>query len=282
MTSIDVGTANVFEHALLDESLVSLDALADAADRLPERQVEHHVGDLPVILPGGESIRLDQTPGDAVRHVATNRCWVMLQALAVLPEYESLLRRLAAHFELALRARGERLVKHDLIAFVGAPGATVPVHFDRNHHLLVQVRGSKTVGTGTFSDPQVRQLQIERGMQPNRINADLMPDRSEEHVLRAGQALVIPAFTFHWVQGDDDVSIAMTCVVATESTERTAAVHEFNLRARKFGLHPTPPGDNARLDRAKQQVFETGSTVKKQVKRVARRATKVARKAVSR
>jgi hypothetical protein len=228
------------------------------------------VGDLPVILPGGESIRLDQTPGDSVRNVATNRCWVMLQALGALPEYESLLRRVGGRFELALRARGERLVRHDLIAFIGAPGATVPVHFDRNHHLLVQVRGSKTVGTGTFSDPRVRQLQIERGMQPNRVNADLMPDRSEEHVLRAGEALVIPAFMFHWVQGGDDVSIAMTCVVGTESTTRTAAVHEFNLRARKLGLHPAPPGHSARVDGTKEKAVEMSARVKKRVKRLRR------------
>ena len=107
MTSLDVGTANVFEHSLVDASLVTLDALADAADRLPEQQVEHHVGDLPVILPGGESVRLDQTPGDAVRNVATNGCWVMLRALGVLPEYESLLRRISARYELALRGRGD-------------------------------------------------------------------------------------------------------------------------------------------------------------------------------
>ena len=44
-------------------------------------------------------------------------------------------------------------------------------------------------------------------------------------------SLVIPAFTFHWVRGSDDVSVAMTCTVGTEATARAAAVHEFNLRA---------------------------------------------------
>jgi hypothetical protein len=191
----------------------------------------------------------------------------MLRALGVLPEYESLLRRMSARYELALRARGETLVEHDLIAFIGAPGVTVPVHFDRNHHLLVQVRGSKVVGTGTFSDPATRQRQIERGMQPRRFNADLMPDRSEEHVLRAGEALVIPAFTFHWVQGRDDVSIAMTCVVASTTTARDSAVHEFNLRSRKLGLHPAPPGRNARVDRMKEKVFGASTKLKKKIRR---------------
>ncbi|HXY94683.1 MAG TPA: cupin-like domain-containing protein [Acidimicrobiia bacterium] len=262
MTSIDVTTANVVEYPLGDEPLVTLDALGNAADRLPG-QVEHHLGDLPVILPGGESIALDQTPGDAVRNAATNGCWVMIRSLGALPEYEALLRRLAARFELALRARGEQPVEHDLIAFIGAPGATVPVHFDRNHHVLIQVRGTKTVGTGTFTDPRVLQRQIERGMQPYRFNADVMPDVSAEHVLHEGEALVIPAFTFHWVQGHDDVSVAMTCVVGTVTTARMAAVHEFNLRARKVGLRPSLPGTDVRIDRAKQQTYRVGKRVTK-------------------
>jgi hypothetical protein len=143
----------------------------------------------------------------------------------------------------------------------------VPVHFDRNHHLLIQVQGSKAVGTGTFSDPVALQRQIERGMQPHRFNADVMPDRTEEHVLHAGEALVIPAFTFHWVQGRDDVSIAMTCVVGTSTTARDSAVHEFNLRSRKLGLRPKPPGRNARVDEAKQRIFDAGTKVKKKVRR---------------
>jgi hypothetical protein len=87
MTSIRIDAPNVVGHELVDEPLVTLEALADAADRLPPQQVEHHIGDLPLVLPGGESVVVEQTPGDAVRNVATNRCWVMLRSLAALPEY---------------------------------------------------------------------------------------------------------------------------------------------------------------------------------------------------
>jgi hypothetical protein len=228
--SIDVERAHVVDYPLADEPLTTLDALADAADRLPADQIEHHLGDLPVVLPGGESVRLDRPAGDVVRDVQSNRCWVMIRSLASLPEYEALLRRVAMRYELALRAHGDRLVEHDLIAFVGGPGATVPVHFDRNHHLLVQVRGSKVVGTGTFHDPDVAQRQLVRGMQPDRYNADVMPDDATEHVLAPGQAVVIPAYTFHWVQGGEDVSISLTCVVATEETKQRARELERAVR----------------------------------------------------
>ena len=79
--SIDVERAQVVQYPLADEPLATLDALADAADRLPAEQVEHHLGDLPVVLAGGESVRLDRSPGDVVRGVEANRCWVMLLSL---------------------------------------------------------------------------------------------------------------------------------------------------------------------------------------------------------
>ena len=129
------------------------------------------------------------------------------------------------------------------------------MHFDRNHHLLLQVRGTKTVGTGTFSDPRVREVQLERGMQFHRLNADAVPDDSEEHELRAGQALVIPAYTFHWVHGGGDVSIALTCTATTEAASRAAAVYRFNIRARKLHLPVQAPGRHLWLDRAKQRTI---------------------------
>jgi len=274
MMSLRTDDAKIVPPSVLDDPLVTLDALADAADRIPATQVEHHLGDLPVVLPGGESITLEQRPADVVRNVATNECWVMLRSLAVLPEYDALLRRFAAPFELALRARREMPVQHDLIAFIAGPRSTVPVHFDRNHHVLLQVRGTKTVGTGVFSDPYVHQLQIECGLQPDRRNADAMPDNREERVLHPGDAVVIPAFTFHWVQGRDDVSIAMACAVGTDVTARTNAVHEFNMRARKLGLRFGPPGTNERTDRAKAKAYSTSKRVRSSVRA---RAAKVKR-----
>ena len=130
-----------------------------------------------------------------------------------------------------------------------------PVHFDRNHHFLLQIRGTKTVGTGTFTDARVREIQLERGVQFQRLNADRLPDDAEEHELHAGQALVIPAYTFHWVHGGDDVSIALTCTASTESTKRDAAVYRFNVRARKLHLPVQPPGRYRWLDDAKQRAL---------------------------
>jgi hypothetical protein len=234
MSTLAPGNTTLVDHALVDEPLLSLDALADAADRLvatcgPDRRAAVFR-----ISPEHWSRELDRAPGALVRGVATNPWRISLGALASLPEYAALLRRSVGRFELMLRARGERILAEDLQAFVAAPRTTVPVHVDRDHHLLLQVRGSKTVGTGTFADPRVARREIARAMEPDRPAADLRPDLRAEHVLHAGQGLVMPASTFHWVENHDEVSIALTCMARTDRT----AGEESTLRTAPGSVEP--------------------------------------------
>ena len=150
------------------------------------------------------SVELD--PGDVARGAATNGWWLRLTSLTALPEYAELLPRAAGQFELMLRARGERIVAHDLHAYVAGPGTSVPLHFDRDHHLLVQIRGTKTVGIASYADATVAERQLERGCGVAAWRPDMPPDICEERVLRPGEALMIAASTFHWVEnGSDDV-----------------------------------------------------------------------------
>jgi len=263
MTALTPGTTALVDHPLADEPLLSLDALADAADRLTAEKMALRVGDASRIAPERRYERFDRPPGEVVRGVATNPYWIMLGSLASLPEYAALLRRTAGPFELMLRARGERILAEDLRAFVTGPGISVPVHSDRDHHLLMQIRGSKTVGTGTYTDARVSQLQIERGLRPDRQRADVQPDSCELHVLRAGQALLMPASTFHWVESGDELSIALTCIARTERTAQEAAVNQFNGWSRRLGFRPAPPGRRPRVDRAKQRAVATHSRLRR-------------------
>jgi hypothetical protein len=262
MTALAPGTTAIVDHSLVDDPLLSLDALADAADRLPATNVTHRRADVPRIAPVLQYSRLDRPPGEIVHGIAASPSWIRLGSLATLPEYAALLRRTVGQFELMLRARGERILAEDLHVFVAGPGITVPVHFDRDHHLLMQIQGSKTVGTGTYTDARVAQRQIERSMGPGRPRPEVHPDSCETHVLHPGQALVMPAYTFHWVENGDDVSIALTCIARTERTAREAAVHRFNLWWRRLGWRPAAPGRRLRVDRAKQRAVAAYSRVR--------------------
>ena len=226
--------AHAIEVALPDGNLLALlqvDALADAARRLPAELVEHHVGlEIPQLLPAGTVRRLDRAVDDVVRTISTNGCWVMLVSLGSLPEYRPLMLRLGASLQLAVRAAGETPVAHDMIGFVGAPHANVPIHYDTSHHLLVQVQGTKTVGVGYYDDPEEHRRQIERAMRIERLNADTPPDHTVEFTLGPGQGLMLPAFTFHWVEGGDDVSVATACLVSSDVTRRRTDAYRISAR----------------------------------------------------
>jgi len=221
MTAIDPRRPEVIAVDVPEDSRLTLDALADAAARLPEIHAQHHLAQLGRLLPDGVVERLSLSTPEVIRTIATNQSWVMLQSLATLPEYQPLMRRVGAPHQLALRSAGEPPTANDLIAFVGSPHASVPFHYDVNHHLLVQVQGTKRVHIGYFDDADERDRQLARGLMEHRLNVDREPDRVDDFALGPGEALVLPAFAFHAVEGDDDVSIALTYMVATVATERT-------------------------------------------------------------
>ena len=230
MTAIDPARPEVIPFDLPDRSLLTLDALADAAARLPEVHAQHHLARLGRLLPDGRVERLPLDTPEVIRTIETNNSWVMLQSLATLPEYQPVMRRVGAPHQLALRVAGETPTGNDLIAFVGSPRAAVPFHYDVNHHLLVQVEGEKRVGIGWFDDADERDRQFTRGLMEHRLNVDRDPDRVEEFELGPGDALVIPAFAFHCVEGGDDVSIALTYMVSTVDTEHTREHYEIRAR----------------------------------------------------
>ena len=232
MTGIDITVPAVIEFHLPHDPLCSRDALARAALRLPADRVEHHLGDMPRLSPEGRTKQLPIPIDEVVRTIDTNGSWVMLPGLGAFAEYKPLMRRVGAPLQLALRAAGDTPTAQDLIAFLAAPRARVPIHYDVNHHLLVQVEGTKTVGIAYFDDEPERRRQIERGLYEYRLNVDREPDRGDVFVLGPGQALVIPAFAFHWVEGGDEPSVALTYVVGTATTARQTDAYRVTARSR--------------------------------------------------
>ena len=91
-----------------------------------------------------------------------------------------------------------------------------------------------------------------RGAPPDHLPAE---DR-QTFSLGPGDGLHIPAHTFHWIEGADDVSIAMACVIATALTERAHTVHRFNEEFAALGPRAHPPGISIGRDRAKAEPRE--------------------------
>lgn len=76
---------------LVDHPLLTIDRLAQLADSLEPRNVEHNFGDIPDVIAPEELLRLDVTPGEVVRGIADNGCWIGLRNVHTDPEYKALL-----------------------------------------------------------------------------------------------------------------------------------------------------------------------------------------------
>ena len=238
-------------HRLVGHPALSTDALAAVAERHPGNLIEHHVADLPLVLPTGEARMLPLTPREVIDGLADNGCWVVLWSIDRVAPYGRLVDEwLAPVRALAPGAEG-RLGPSEALALLASPGAIVPAHVDNNHNVLLQLRGSKDVFVGEFTDRSDTQRQIERRYGPAALNLDRLPEHVTRFTLGPGDALYIPPFTIHWVVGGPQVSAALSCSFTTEDCRRAQQVHACNARLRRLRISPRPPGESRARDQTK-------------------------------
>ena len=247
-----------FAHALVGHPSFDRDTLADVAGRHPSNQVEHHVGDLPLLLPTGAARQLPMGPADVVRDLDDSGCWAALFNVHGERPYGALLDQCLAAVS-PLPAGEGAMTSRAAHVFCAAPGATVPVHFDRHHNLLLQIEGSKTVTIGAYDDLAVAQREIERRF-TDAENPHVAPRVVATYTLAPGDGLFIPPYAFHWVTGGARSSVSFSCTFRTAATDRAEAVHACNIKLRRIGLRPRPPGPAGR-DAAKAALLGLGRRV---------------------
>ncbi|MFN2568050.1 MAG: JmjC domain-containing protein [Candidatus Dormibacteria bacterium] len=250
-----------FRHRLAGHPLLSPDALAGLAERVPPSLIEHHVAELPLVLPEGNPRRLRQAPGEVARGIAGNGCWMMYSLRRTEP-YDALLSDVGKAVRAVAAVEQSAPDQGTATIFLASPGASVPVHFDRHHNFLLHASGTKTVTVGAFADPRDAQREIERNFSPERHNAHRVPEESRPFVLRPGDGLYIPPYTFHWVTGGPDVAVSLSCSFRTLASVRRESVHQCNAGLRRLGLEPRPPEVRALQDYAKVALLNSGNRVR--------------------
>jgi hypothetical protein len=243
--------AVTFSHSLVGHGLLDLDAIAALADTWPERWIEHHVADLPFLLPLGDPPRrLDAGAGEVVRGLDHNGCWMVLWFVESVRAYEALLDECLDQVVDVVRARQGEMGQRGANIFLGSAGAVAPAHFDRHHNLLLQIQGTKDVTIGRFDDPATAQREIERHY-GSRHNLHVLPETTTTFHLEPGDGLYIPPYAFHWVQGGPEPSVSLSCGFRSPLSEQAEMIHTCNIRLRRMGLSPSPPGGSELRDRAK-------------------------------
>ncbi len=255
-------------HTLSEHPLLTVDAIAALADRLPESAVEHNLGSVAVVQGATEAPRVSLPAGEVARGIETNGCWMVLKNIEVDPDYKRLLDECLDEVARLVAGREGGMERREGFVFLSAPGSVTPAHFDPEHNFLLQIRGRKSMNVGRFPDARTEQLEIERYHAGGIRNIEWKPVEPVEYAMGPGDGVYVPVHRPHWVTVPDNVSVSLSITFFTRASEDARVLHRINGRMRKLGLSPSPIGRRPVFDRAK---VVPGRAVQTLVERARRR-----------
>lgn len=232
-------------HNLRDHALLTLESLATLGESLPPRSVEYNRGDLPIGLeerPGATGL----TIGETIRGIDTSNSWSVLKNIEQNPAYADLLAQLLAEIRPEIEVRTGRMLKTQGFIFVTSPDAITPYHFDPEHNILLQLRGSKEMtifpaGDARFAPDEVHETYHTGGGRELKWNDHFAPHGLTFRIT-PGEALFVPVMSPHYVKNGPEVSISLSITWRSEWSFAEADARAFNKVLRARGLRPAPPG----------------------------------------
>lgn len=237
-------------HNLSDHPLLAFDALAELADALPAGAVERHLGDQPLVLPGGAP-DLPGRPSETVRTIASNGRWMVLWNLEQVSDYRKLLDEVLDEVKPHVPRREQGMLRRECFLFLSAPNSVTPVHFDPEHNFLLQIRGLKQMNVGRFPDKAWETRELNRYYDGGHRNLDDIPPCSETFLMKPGDGCYVYPWAPHWVKNGPEPSISISITFRTGRSQRYERASLFNRRLRRHGLAPRPVGESHQVDQAK-------------------------------
>ncbi|MEZ5744221.1 MAG: transcriptional regulator [Sphingomonadaceae bacterium] len=247
-------TPHTLTHNLREHPLLTFDALADFAVRLPEASIEYNFGDQPLGL-DGKPEPTGIPIGETIRNIEKSGSWAAIKNIEQDPAYNALLQGLLAEIQPEIEARTGKMLKTQGFIFVTSPGGVTPYHFDPEHNILLQIRGGKTMtqfpaGDARFAPDEIHETYHSGGARELRWNEDFLTD-GMEFTIGEGEALFVPVMAPHFVKNADAPSISLSITWRSEWSFAEADARGFNRVLRKAGLNPASPGRWPETNRAK-------------------------------
>lgn len=236
---------HVIEHKLCGHPLMELEALAGLAERLPANSIEHAYAQQPIGVTGKPPVP-DISAADAIRQIDTAGCWVALTFIEQDPIYRALLLEVIEELRGAIEPRTGAIHKPQAFVFVSSPDAVTPYHFDPEHNVLMQIRGSKVMTQFPAGDPFYAPGQVHEAYHtggPRELTwHDEMLAGGTDFALSPGQGLMVPVMAPHFVRNGPAVSVSLSITWRSEWSYAEGAAHAFNGMLRGWGMSPRYPG----------------------------------------
>ena len=255
-------------HGLLDHPLLTLDALADLSVRLPTNSIEYNPGALPIGIAPDKVPKAAISVQQAIREVDTAGCWVVLKRIEQDPAYAQLLRDLLDELAAVVMPRTGPMLQLEGFVFISAPDSVTPFHFDPEHNILLQLRGSKTMTLFPHVDEQVfpdeAQELFHLGQHHRNLTwQDDFAQLGQPITIQPGEAIHVPVKTPHWVQNGPEPSISLSLTWRSEWSYAEADARAFNHLLRGLGLSPAAPAAYPSRNTAKSLAWRALRKVRK-------------------
>jgi hypothetical protein len=232
-------------HGLAGHPLFTLEALAELAARLDPGKVEYNQGDLPV------GIDASQVPGnglsiaDTIRSIETCGSWMVLKFVESDCAYRGVMEEALAGLMPVVSPRTGEMLKRESFIFVSSPDAVTPFHFDPEHNILLQLRGTKTMTVFPAGDEAIVAAESHEafhngGHRNLPWKADFAAS-GRPVTLAPGEAVYVPVKAPHWVKNGPEVSISLSITWRSEWSYAESDARALNAILRRFGVNPAPP-----------------------------------------
>lgn len=218
----------VMRHGLVEHPLLSLAALNQAATRMAAEHVEVRAAATAVGGPFGERNADPATGG-----------WTMLRFIDQLPDYHTLLAGVLADVGPVVTTATS--TPNDLrgFAFISAPRAVTPYHFDPEYNLLFQISGTKQFAVLPAQPPFLPDT-AHHALHVDGNNIlqwqDAFAAQAHVFTLTPGDALFVPYKAPHWVVVGEASSVSLSVTWQSNWTLAQRDAHRLNAQLQRLGL----------------------------------------------
>ncbi len=231
-------------HGLGAHPLLELEALAALAEALPATSIEYNKADLPLGVDG----KPDPTGvpiGETIRRIAASGSWAVLKNVEQAPAYAALLAELLGELRGEIERKTGRMLSTQAYIFISSPNAVTPYHFDPEHNILLQIRGSKVMTQFPAGDPRFAPDEVHETYHTGGAREltwrDELTAGGAEFALGPGEALFVPVMAPHFVRNGPEPSVSLSITWRSEWSFAEADARAFNAVLRRIGLRPRAP-----------------------------------------
>ncbi|GAA0728044.1 hypothetical protein GCM10009106_04660 [Sphingomonas japonica] len=232
-------------HRLSGHELFELEALIALAGRMRPVDVEQNLANIPVGIDPDQLEHNGLSIADSIRSIEENGSWMVLKFVEQDPIYKALLDRVLDEIEPLVARRTGKMLKREGFIFVSSPNAVTPFHFDPEHNILLQIRGSKVMTVFDPTDTDVVRTEaheaFHRGAHRNLPFDEAVRDRGTPVSLEPGEAIYVPVKAPHWVQNGPTTSVSFSITWRSEWSYREQYAHNLNAILRDAGMNPAAP-----------------------------------------